>query len=519
MQRKEITIARGRQFRVEENGLLWGMAAIKLALYILSGNLYAYQPQEYYAISCSYHLDWGFAEFPPFSIFLLWLVRHTIGISLFALHLLPALAGVLTVYFTGKLVKDLGGSTFAVSLACSGMILTPLYLAQNNVFSTLAFSVLFGVLAMVILLQILESGQRIYWLLLGLVLGAAILTHYSAIPLILGIYLGLLLTPHREHYWYKETWFSLVLIFCFLFPHLVWQFDHHWPALQTFGHHLFWRHSDITPITFIRTQLFSSHPVILLICLTGAIVLMADKSIRDYRIMFYIFITGFILLFLTGVDDGRSMFVVYPFVLVPGTLYIEQKLVENSPMVWKPVIMFPLYIIGLAILPLCLSVLPVRGLDSYLEKLNFYEIGLQRIYQHPYLDNYAGQLQTRSWITQSAEYYRNIAGTNTVPLVLLSDNKYLAGAMDFYRRNFHQQVISPDGSWWLWGPGAREGQSLFYVNDQAPTVYWYDLYQTVTPVDTLELNGPFGMDRSIYLYHLQDPKQKLPESWDVLKKY
>ena len=52
---------------------------------------------------------WGYVDHPPLSVGILWLIRATLGDSLMALRLLPALAGCVTVVLVGLMARDLGG--------------------------------------------------------------------------------------------------------------------------------------------------------------------------------------------------------------------------------------------------------------------------------------------------------------------------------------------------------------------------------------------------------------------------
>ncbi|HEX9331184.1 MAG TPA: hypothetical protein VF896_04790, partial [Anaerolineales bacterium] len=80
---------------------LLALAAIKLLIHLLTSDRYGYFRDEFYYIAASKRLAFGYVDFPPFIALLTRLVRETLGESLLALHLFPALAGAILVFLTG----------------------------------------------------------------------------------------------------------------------------------------------------------------------------------------------------------------------------------------------------------------------------------------------------------------------------------------------------------------------------------------------------------------------------------
>jgi len=80
--------------------LLLGLAAVRLAIQFAGINHYGFFRDELYYMACGEHLAWGYVDQPPLIALLAWLVRHTLGDSMLAIRLLPALAGAATVFLT-----------------------------------------------------------------------------------------------------------------------------------------------------------------------------------------------------------------------------------------------------------------------------------------------------------------------------------------------------------------------------------------------------------------------------------
>ncbi|PYI40662.1 MAG: hypothetical protein DMF12_12530 [Verrucomicrobia bacterium] len=102
-----------------ESALIVSLSAVALLVHLLTNGRYGYFRDELYYIACARHLDFGYIDQPPLSILLLRLSEAFLGDSLFAVRLLPAAAGAVTVSLTGVIARELGGRTWAIALACA----------------------------------------------------------------------------------------------------------------------------------------------------------------------------------------------------------------------------------------------------------------------------------------------------------------------------------------------------------------------------------------------------------------
>jgi len=102
-----------------ESVLIVSFSAVALLVHLLTNGRYGYFRDELYYIACARHLDFGYIDQPPLSILLLRLSEAFLGDSLFAVRLLPAAAGAVTVSLTGVIARELGGRTWAIALACA----------------------------------------------------------------------------------------------------------------------------------------------------------------------------------------------------------------------------------------------------------------------------------------------------------------------------------------------------------------------------------------------------------------
>src|SRR4029077_20143128 len=106
------------------------VAPPKLAVHPPPPGLFGYSffVDELYFLACSEHLSWGFVDMPPLFPTITALIRATLGDSLFAVRLLPALSGAALVLMTGLMARDLGGRRFAQGIAALGVIVAPMWM-------------------------------------------------------------------------------------------------------------------------------------------------------------------------------------------------------------------------------------------------------------------------------------------------------------------------------------------------------------------------------------------------------
>src|SRR6266536_978951 len=87
-----IPVATRRRLSIELT-LIVVFSTMALLVHLLTNGRYGYFRDELYYIACGRHLAFGYVDQPLLSILLLRLSELLLGSSLFAIRLLPALAG------------------------------------------------------------------------------------------------------------------------------------------------------------------------------------------------------------------------------------------------------------------------------------------------------------------------------------------------------------------------------------------------------------------------------------------
>jgi hypothetical protein len=110
------------------------LAVLKLLLHFYFNALsyYGYLRDELYFIDAGKHLDWGYVDVGPLTIWMGRLSRELMGDSVFALRVFPAIAGALTIVIVGLMVWELGGGRFAQGLAGLAVLVAPIWLRRTT---------------------------------------------------------------------------------------------------------------------------------------------------------------------------------------------------------------------------------------------------------------------------------------------------------------------------------------------------------------------------------------------------
>ena len=238
--------------RISINRLL---QAVALLVHLLTNGRYGYFRDELYYIACARHLDFGYVDQPPLSILLLRLSQLLLGDSLFAIRLLPALAGAAIVALTGMIAREMGGRAWAIALACAGSLCALFNLAVGNFFSMNAFEPLFWMGCVYLVVRIVNGGSPTLWLWFGVLLGIGIENKHSTVFFGVGILVALLLTPERRHFARKWIWLGGIIALAIALPNILWQALHHWPTYELLSNIA---HSNknvaLSPAQFIAQQ-------------------------------------------------------------------------------------------------------------------------------------------------------------------------------------------------------------------------------------------------------------------------
>ncbi len=501
-----------------ESALVVFFSAVALLVHLLTNGRYGYFRDELYYIACARHLDFGYVDQPPFSILLLRLSQILLGDSLFAIRLLPALAGSATVAFTGAIARELGGRGWAVALACAASLYALFNLAVGNFFSMNAFEPLLWMGCIYILIRIINGGSPTLWLWLGALLGLGLENKHSTAFFGAAIFVGLLLTRERRHFAQKWIWLGGLIALAIALPNLLWQARHHWPTYELLSNIA---HSNknvaLSPVQFIAEQIVFMNPGTLPLWIAGLLWLFASRDGRRYRalgIIYLVTLAEFIVL------HGKSYYLApaYPMLFAAGGLAAER--VFAAHLRWlKPGLLLVILVTGALFAPLAMAVLPPDKLIAYMQAIHLQPPRTETSHTAALPQVFADQFGWEQMVGSVAHVYHHLRPEDERRAAIFCQNYGEAGAIDFFGPKLGlPPAISGHQNYFLWGPRDWTGEVALVLdtNDEDER----DQFASVEDLGQI-VSSPWAMpfERRMHIFLCRDLKAGVREFWPRVKEW
>jgi Dolichyl-phosphate-mannose-protein mannosyltransferase len=489
-----------------------------LLVHLLTNGRYGYFRDELYYIACGRHLDLGYVDQPPLSILLLRSSQMLLGDSLFAVRLLPALAGAAIVALTGIIAREIGGRAWAIALACAGSLCALFNLAVGNFFSMNAFEPLFWMGSVYLLVRIINGGSPTLWLWFGVLLGLGLENKHSTAFFAVGIFLALLLTPERRYFAKKWIWFGALIAFAITLPNILWEAQHHWPTYELLNNIA---HSNknvaLSPAEFIKQQAVFMNPGTLPIWIGGLLWLFASRDGRRYRVLgitYLLTLAEFIVL------HGKSYYLgpAYPMLFAAGGVAVER--VFAARLQWfKPVLLGAILVTGALIAPLAMPILPPDKLVAYMRAIHMQPPRTETSHTAVLPQHFADQFGWEQMVGSVAQVYHHLRPEDEKRAAIFCQNYGEAGAIDFFGPKLElPPAISGHQNYFFWGPRDWTGEVALVLdtNDEDDR----ELFASVEDLGQV-VSSPWAMpfERRMHIFLCRDLKISVRDLWPRVKKW
>ena len=509
--------ADNRNFSTESASIVF-FGATALLVHLLTNGRYGYFRDELYYIVCGRHLALGYVDQPPLSIMLLQLSQALLGDSLFAVRLLPALAGAATVALTGAIARELDGGGWAIALACAGSLCALFNLAVGNFFSMNAFEPLFWMGCIYLFVRIINGGAPTLWLWFGALLGLSLENKHSTAFFAIGIFVALLLTPERGHFAHKWIWLGGLIAFAIALPNILWQARHHWPTYELLSNIA---HSNknvaLTPAQFIAQQITLMNPATLPLWIGGLLWLFASRDGRRHcaiGTIYLVTLAEFIIL------HGKSYYLApaYPMLFAAGAVAIER--IFALPLKWiRPGLLGAIFAIGSLCAPLVLPILPPDKLVGYMRAIHMEPPCTETSHTAALPQLFADQFGWEQMVGSVAHVYHHLRPEDEKRAAIFCQNYGESGAIDFFGPKLGlPSAISGHQNYFLWGPRDWTGEVVLVLDaDDEDERKLFASVQDLGQVVSSPWAMPFERRRHIFL--CRDLKMSVQELWPRAKKW
>jgi hypothetical protein len=516
--RDAIPVAVNEKRSSAEPLLIILFSAAALLIHLFTIGRYGYFRDELYYLASSRHLAFGYVDQPPLSILLLRLSQALLGSSVFAIRLLPAVAGAAIVAITGLIARELGGRGWAVALACAGSLCALFNLAVGNFFSMNAFEPLFWMGCVYLLVRIVNGSSPALWLWLGALLGLGLENKHSTAFFAVGVFVALLLTPERRHFAEKWIWLGGLIAVVLALPNILWQARQGWPTYELLNNIA---HSDknvaLSPVQFIAQQIVFMNPGTLPLWLAGLCWVFASRAGRRYMalgIIYVVMLAEFIIL------HGKSYYLapVYPMLFAAGGAAVGHIFANRFKWL-KPGLLVLILAMGALFAPLAVPILPPERLVAYMQTIGLQLPRTETSHTAPLPQIFADQFGWQEMAASVGHVYNHLRPEDKKRAAIFCQNYGEAGAIDFFGPKFGlPPAISGHQNYFLWGPRDWTGEVALVLdthsdNEREQFASVEDLGQIVSSPWAM----PFERQTHVYLCH--NLKANVQEFWPRVKKW
>lgn len=490
-------------------------AAFKLAMHVTTAIITPYEVHrdEFLYLAMGEHLRlWGM-DFPPAVAILAQLMRHTVGVGLAALRIVPALFSTALVILSALTARELGGGRYAQGLAALTVIASAAFMRSGALFQPVVLDQLSWTVALFALLLLARTGDPRWWLLVGLAGGFGLLTKFSIGIIGVAILAALILLPERRWLATRWPWIAAAIALVIGLPSIVGQIRTGWPAIlyaRELGQEQL---AHVTVGGFFTSQVAMLGPAIFL-AVAGLWELMRHARFRLVALS----CIGALVILLVMHGKGYYLLPVYPVLLGAGAAWAERVSDYLAHSRGRAIVRVTIALViaayGVFSLPFGLPVLAPERMARYatLGPGGMVTSNTGQPLELP--QDYADMLAWRERVLAMARVYDSLPPDVRTKTVIATENYGEAGAIDYYGPALGlPHALCTCGSYWFFGPGDRPGDvALTYGVEESDLRKVYGQVQLVGRVDF-----PWSVpeERNAPIFLATEPVMTLRQLWEL----
>ena len=429
---------------------LWFLVAMPLVLHLWPNPEYTYFGDEFYYLACSRRLAAGYVDHPPLSVWILRAWTTLAGDSVFALRVLPAVAGSLFVLLTVRLVQRFGGGFAAQFLAAVTTALAPLSLAIFDFYSMNAFEVVLWTAITLLVVQRVQEDRPRLWLAIGLLFGLGALNKHTVSLLAAGLALGVLSTPLRRDLRSRWLWMGALLAAVLFLPNLAWQIDNDWPSLEFYRNAHADKNLDQGPSGVLIGQALVLGPLGLPLVLVGLVSVLCWRRHRAGRAFFFVYAVLLASMITSGSSRPDRIAGGYAVLIAAGSVAVATGWRLERRTALRRIVSTGAVLLSLALVPISLAAVPTPLAQRYANAMGAL-LAIERGNQAdlPLWLNYR-----RGWpelVTAYAEATSRLDPAERSRARIYADSYGRAGALEHFGRDLGlPPVICSHNSYYQW---------------------------------------------------------------------
>ncbi|HAN76777.1 MAG TPA: glycosyl transferase [Bacteroidales bacterium] len=430
---------------------------------ILISQDYDLQRDEYLHLDQGQHLAWGFQSVPPFTSWVSFIIQ-LLGNGVFWVKFFPALFGALTIFIVWKAIEELNGNLFALILGATCILFSAL-LRINTLYQPNSFDILSWTTLYFIIIKYFKT-ENTKWLYFGAVVFAiGFLNKYNLVFLIIGLLPAILLTEQRKVFAKKELYFSILVGFLLVLPHLFWQYKNNFPVFQHLNELAETQLVNVNRVDFLKSQLLFYIGSIVVI-FSSFYALLFHKPFSKYKFFFFSIIFTLIVFMYFKAKDYYAIGI-YPIYISFGSVYLAYIFESGWKRYLQPLaIAIPL----LLFIPIYNVAFPNKSPEYIIQHSEKYKkLGMLRWEDgkdHLLPQDFADMLGWKELTLKVDSIYSKLP--NKEKTLILCDNYGQAGAINYYTKQ-KIQAVSFNADYIDWFDLSKKYENLLRIKESNAT--------------------------------------------------
>lgn len=482
---------------------------------------FGYFIDEFYYIACSKRLAFGYVDHPPFSIFVLSLVRGIFGESLAAIRLFPALGAGFLAYLTGLIAKELGGDDYSRFFAalCAG--LTPLTLIMFGFYSMNFIEILLWNGIVLLLIKYLSGGDDKLWLWIGVLTGIGVLNKHTFLLFAALTFAALAISGKAK--FIKSSWFywglAAAAIICL--PNLIWQIENGFSSIEFYKNAREFKNVETPPAEAFFMQILFSGPANSIIWIFGLAATLTASKFKPYRALAIAFILIFIAFLLFRSSRPDRIAAAYSFMLAAGWTAIST--IDKAKIMKYVKIALPIFSIGVqvALVPLSAPVLSLRQTERFFAEIGLADMQTERSQSQILPVYFIYKLNWRELVDSVAQVCETLDEKEREKSLVAASFYGAAGAIELLGkpRNL-PPVVCGHNSYWHWSETLIEQdvEAVVAIGISEETLRYFFEEVKYSGI-TFTCAKYFKYMNNMKIYICRRPKPNINERWKFAKYY
>ena len=489
-------------------------ASLVFAFHLALGGRYDLFRDELYFIVCGQHPAFGYVDQPP-GVPLIAATLYKLGLGAWGLRLPTALAAGALVWLAIRFVRLLGGGRLALGLAALACAIAPMLMGLTATLNTSAFDPLAWAAVAYLMVKASREGDDRALLLAGLVAGLALQVKYAMLFWMVGLTIGLVLTPERRLFLRPAFWIGAALAAAIAAPSFIWQFAHGFPFLEL-GEAAKAKNADIALLPFLGNQVFVMNPAFAPLWVAGLVAPFVVRSLKDVR---FLVIAAVVVFVIVRLGHGKDYYLspLYPMLFVIGAVALAPLARGTTGKVVAGVGVAAAAAFSALAAPLALPILSPPALEAYMHRLGVAPQQQERSFKGTALpQEFADQLGWHDFVGQVEAAWNRIPLAERADTAIKVDNYGEAAALELYGKGL-PPTLSGHNQYFLWGLRGQHPVDVLSVQDNLADLKPY--CRKVTLLGTTWSRYAMAFENGKVIALCEGVTPPLAELWPQLKLY